>query len=195
MGALTLPLAGPLGGDPEDVDALDAPNNISKFLVAVCAAAVQPLEDCLQQLLLQRALDTAIGAQLDVIGDLVGEPRNGLDDDDFRRFCRAAIATHRSRGTTEDLLRILDLVIFNSSAQYVVQFAGTGTVSIDVDNIEVSHSLAAIATSFMARSVSAAVRVVVRTGATPPAGWFRFDSGPGFDTGVLRSAHDNAIGD
>lgn len=41
-------------------------------------------------------VDTAVGAQQDVLGRLLGVKRNGLDDDDYRLFLRMAIARNNA---------------------------------------------------------------------------------------------------
>src|SRR5690606_25505389 len=88
---------------------------------AVLTALVEPaqsVEDALQQLLLDRAVNTAIGVQLDALGKIVKQPRAGLGDEDYRRYVRARIATNRSKGTIADLLTIASLIVFDDAARY-----------------------------------------------------------------------------
>lgn len=54
-----------------------------------------------------RYVSTASGVQLDEIGELVGRPRNGLPDDDYRRAIVAAANALITSGTVPE---ILDLV-------------------------------------------------------------------------------------
>ncbi len=188
MSALAFPLAGPLGGDPVDVDVL---NNISKLLTAICSAGVQPIEECLQQLLTQRALQTAIGAQLDAIGLIVGRPRAGLDDETYRRYCRAAISVHRSKGRISDVLGVANLAIFDEMARYVVEPRPVATALVRVEDIAVSDALAAVTFAFLSHTVAAGMRLMLDYGVAPPAEWFRFDIGPGFNDGHLLSRIDH----
>src|SRR5690349_3946784 len=102
-------------------------NNTEKLL-AILATPFQSLENTLQDLLTKRSIDTAEGAQLDVIGKLVGQPRNGLDDDTYRRYCRARIATNRSNGTNENLITITDLIVYDDNAHYQTDFQNYATV-------------------------------------------------------------------
>src|SRR5687768_16247400 len=98
-------------------------NNIEKLL-AVSVAPAQDLENCLQQLRLYRFVDTAEGDQLDIIGRIVGLDREGLDDDDYRRYIRARIAANNSNGTIEDLLTVAFLVVYDADAHYEVDNQG-----------------------------------------------------------------------
>jgi hypothetical protein len=74
-------------------------------------AQVQDLEDALWSLLAGRALSTAVGVQLDGLGQIVGEGRVGLGDDDYRALIRARIVANRSDGQGDTLLRLARLVL------------------------------------------------------------------------------------
>lgn len=182
---LAFVLAMPLGGGDDDEDVVPILNNISRLLTAICTAGVQPVEDCLRQLLDQRSLDTAIGAQLDIIGKLVGQPRNGLDDDTYRRYCRATVAAHRSHGAVENILNVASLVVFDDAATYTLVQQQVATVELRIEGIAVTDALAAIVFTFVRTAAAVGVRIMVTYGLSPPAEWFRFDSGPGFNQGKL----------
>jgi hypothetical protein len=164
-------------------DAAVGANNISLLLAALCSAGVQPIENTLQQVLTQRTLDTAIGAQLDVIGKIVGQLRGGLDDDTYRQYLRAAITANNSGGTVADLIRVLDLVLLDQDAVFVVMPQPVATVHVLVDDVAITTELANTAFLFLARAAAAGVRVMLDYGTSPSAEWFRFDSGPGYDQG------------
>lgn len=184
----TLPLSLPVAlGDGSVEDEL---NNISKFLTAICQTGVQPLVDCLNQLYAQRSISTAVGANLDVIGRIVGQPRNGLDDDTYRRYCRANIFAHRSRGTAEDLLRVADLIVFEDAATYDIQPGGVATVVVTIEGFAVTDDLARVVFTFLQRSASIGIRVLLQyvNQLTPV---FQFDAGPGLDVGHLATVIDH----
>jgi hypothetical protein len=69
-------------------------------------AEVQEVEDALWQLLVERSLETAVGDQLDVLGRIVGQPREGRDDETYRLWISARQMVLRSSGTTTQLLAI-----------------------------------------------------------------------------------------
>jgi len=165
-------------------------NNTEK-LVATLATPFQSLENALQQLLLERSIDTAVGAQLDVIGRIVGQPRNDLGDDDYRRYCRARITVNKATGVIEELITVTDLIVYDDTATYKVENQGTATVKVTVNGIAITQAIADILLEFLRDTVSAGVRLVIQYGISAPAGWFRFDSGPGLDQGKLVGAIDN----
>ncbi len=156
-------------------------------LIAILIAPFQVLENTLQDLLTQRAVDTAIGAQLDRLGVIVGQPRLGLLDDAYRIYIRARIATNRSNGTTEDLIKIAKLIINDPTALITARNEGTATVRVTIGVITVTDALGDILFTFLSQAVSAGVRIVVEWSESTPSATFTFDAGPGFDTGHLAS--------
>ena len=87
--------------------------NKPRLAGVLCAflESVQEVEDAAWQLLTERDLDSAVGAQLDQLGRLVGEERQGRTDDQYRPFVRARILINRSNGLGEELLTILRVVL------------------------------------------------------------------------------------
>jgi hypothetical protein len=162
----------------------DEDNNIVKLLKGLLSP-VQPLEEVLQHLKSERFIDTAIGTQLDIIGKLVGQLRNGMDDDTYRRHIRARIATHNSDGTVEDLLTIADLIVYDGDAHYVLKQEGTATARLRVDNIAIDATLGGILFDFIFDAKSGGVRVVVQWSEYPASQTFTLDTGPGLDVGHL----------
>lgn len=71
---------------------------------------IQALEDALQDVYTQRWLDNATGAQLDVLGKIVGQYNPDLDDDGYRILIRARIAVNRSNGKADEIMDILLLM-------------------------------------------------------------------------------------
>lgn len=81
-----------------------------KNLIGAIVEPVQEIEDALHQLLIARSVTTAIGAQLDILGEIVGQAREGRTDDDYRIWINARILVNRSTGTPNDSLEIMQLV-------------------------------------------------------------------------------------
>jgi hypothetical protein len=75
-------------------------------LLASWLGELQETEDALWQLLVERSLATAEGDQLDVLGAIVGEPRQGRDDETYRIWISARNMVNRSSGTTTEELAI-----------------------------------------------------------------------------------------
>jgi hypothetical protein len=62
---------------------------------------------------------TAVGTQLDLLGEIVGQERGDLTDDEYRIVILCRILANRSDGRTEDLLGIIDVA------------GATGTTQVD----------------------------------------------------------------
>jgi hypothetical protein len=146
--------------------------------VALLQALVVPcadLEIALLQLLYLRSVDTALGVQLDVIGKLVGQPRNGLVDNDYRRFVRARIAINRSSGTSEEALNIARLVLGDQTAVLDLDLQGIAAFVLRVLAIPISASLASILIGFLRDAKSAGVRAILETADTFSNNLLHFD--------------------
>ena len=52
---------------------------------------------------------------LDVLGKIVGQERSGMNDDDYALWIKARVLLNRSRGTPEDLLQILNILLGDGS--------------------------------------------------------------------------------
>ncbi len=167
--------------------------NIKKFLTALLVPA-QDLENALQQLFTERGIDVAVGTQLDIIGKLVGQSRNGLDDDTYRRYVRARISTHRSAGTMSDVLKVSDLVIYDDDASYLIRAVSNASFIIEVRGVVVDATLADVLFQMLRNTVSAGVRFELVTSASPLDETFRFDTGPGWNIGHLAAGRDNPAG-
>lgn len=84
--------------------------NIS-WLIERMASQVQEAEDAFYQLIAERWLDTAVGNQLDMLGEILGVDRNALDDDDYRLALKAAVARYKSSGRPEQVITSFKLLV------------------------------------------------------------------------------------
>ena len=92
----------------EIVTLLDQPN--FRAFIKTAATEVQELETVIHDCIVERMLDHAVGAQLDQYGEVVGEPRNGLLDGEYRSFIQARIWTNLSHGTPDEMTAILAVI-------------------------------------------------------------------------------------
>lgn len=136
--------------------------------VTALVTPIQALEDVLQDVLLQRILDNAIGAQLDDIGRLVGQARLTTDDDQQRRYVRARIAANRSGGTGENVLTISVLVVDDVAAHHVIENLGGAALFLRLEDVAVSNDVATILIGFLRTSVLAGVKIVLISSAAVP---------------------------
>lgn len=103
------------------------------------------LQEVFRQLMQERSLDTAIGAQLDQIGEIVGQSRTlvnvqtmpaqtvVLDDDAYRIFIKSKIAKNITRATPEDIMANANL-IFNTTGS-TIQDEGNAAYTLLVGKI------------------------------------------------------------
>src|SRR5262249_50537515 len=77
----------------------------------VLAPQFQDLEDAAQTLLGIVDIDNSQGAQLDVLGRIVGRQRNGDDDPTYRLHLKATIAANKSSGDPESLYTVFHALL------------------------------------------------------------------------------------
>lgn len=77
---------------------------IESFVAGFCKI-IQHLEDDIYALKVEGLIQNAVGAQLDQYAFL-GEKRDGLDDDEYRRLLLASIPAWRSSGKPDELITI-----------------------------------------------------------------------------------------
>jgi hypothetical protein len=81
----------------------------------------QLLEDTWFHLLYDRWIESAVGEQLDVIGRIILEERQGSADVEYRAFLRARVRVNLSNGKVETMIAILTLLLDDAA----------GTVRLD----------------------------------------------------------------
>jgi hypothetical protein len=151
-----------------------ADNNITLLLRAI-VGSVQTLEDAFQQLLTERGVDTAVGAQLDVLGRIVGQERAGMLDDDYRRLVRARISVNRSKGTIADVISVADLIVDDVLASLVVDNQGMAALVLRVEDQPLTDAVAELLIPMLRNTVSAGVRIILEWSPQPVANWLVLD--------------------
>jgi len=152
-------------------------------LITSYVEQIQDLEDALWGVLLGRQIDNAVGEQLDGLGSIVGEDRNGKTDDQYRIAIRTRILINASSGTAEDAIGILK--------------AATGSV-VKIREFFPAAFIAELTTPVDTGFDAALVAVYLREGKAAgvlahlvyyPEDPFRFDtSGQGYDEGHYGGA-------
>jgi hypothetical protein len=136
-------------------------SNVRKFVTALLGP-IDAIESALQQLLTLRRVDTATGVTLDAIGKLVGRARNGVADDEiYRRYVRAQIASNISDGLLEQLLTIAELVVYDVAAIFIVEHIGNGALTMHISNFVPSAEVVSTLYGLLAKSVAAGVRIIL----------------------------------
>ena len=163
----------------------------------VLVSPAQVFEDALWQLYTERRIDTAIGAQLDDIGEIVGQPRVSADDEVYRLYLRARIRVNRSSGTTEDILDIARLILNDPDAHLQNDNTGIAAYVLRVLGVELSDELAATLFKFLRDSTADGVRTVIEylpDGPSESAFWDESTWASYGDVTVLTSGSDNTDG-
>jgi len=110
----------------------------SPKVLALLTAIIGPL-DSLQatsdSVKTERWIDTAIGAQLDGCGYIVGETRQGRDDDAYREAIRFRVFVNISEGTPAAMIKGLDYLIDSDDKQYLEVYPATVLLFGDGPNI------------------------------------------------------------
>lgn len=81
---------------------------------------IQAVEDAIYDVYTLRWLDNATGAQLSMLGQIVGQHNPGLSDADYKVLIRARIAVNRSNGKPDELIEILRLMAASTGANPIL---------------------------------------------------------------------------
>lgn len=152
-------------------------NNIKKFLKSVIGSGVQDVENAAQQVLNGFSVDDAVGAQLDILGSIVGQLRNGMIDDDYRRTIRARIAVNRSKGTIADIIKVADLIVYDDNATLQVDNQGAAAVVLRVIDDSLPDATASILIRMLEDTKAGGVRIILEWSPLPVVDWLRLDAG------------------
>lgn len=170
-------------------------NRLQQYLQAL-AARCQATEEGLSQLLLNRRIGSAIGAQLDVLGKIVGQARGSLSDADFRRYIRARVVANASSGTVEDVLRVIDGVLNDPSADLELTTTPPAAFRIRVASAEVNDAVADILLDFLRDTAAAGVNAILQYTPAAPADALLCDltTDPGVGQGVCGLSSAPTVG-
>lgn len=126
--------------------------------VRLMAAQFQDLEDAAQSLPTIVNIDDSVGAQLDNLGRIVGQPRAVNDDASYRLYLKARIVANRSNGTAEDLYRVFRALF--GALGYAIRNGGNKSFALTVlAPLTMAQQLAAI--SFLRDAKEAGARAIL----------------------------------
>lgn len=158
--------------------------NISA-LVSGFAEQQQTVENANWQLFTERYLDVAEGKQLDDIGKIVGEPRLGRDDDEYRDAISVRIIINDSSGEPASVISVFK-IITDSTAVNLIEIE-PATLVLQGDGPNLPENLFEI----MNEVKVAGVRLIITsTGGETPFSFDGNDETKGFSAvGNLTGGH------
>ncbi len=102
-----------------------------KQLLEIYTKQVQEAEAATFPLLLLKSIEDQEGAQLDLIGEVIGEPRQGKNDTDYRLAIYIQIGQNSSEGEPERVIQIFLLLVAATYVHYINN--GNGNVELQAD--------------------------------------------------------------
>lgn len=148
---------------------------------------VQDVEDVGWQLLTERWLATAIGAQLDRLGKIVDLARHGWDDETYRALLRAQILVLRSEGTWPSVSAVL-IAIGLDASEIDVGEVYPAAITIDLGQVAPIDERQIF--DFIERARSGAIRLSLIAPTVPIAESFTFA-----DLATVEVDADRGLGD
>ena len=160
--------------------------NLTK-LVAGFVERNQGVENIVWEIYNARMLENAEDARLDDIGAIVGQPRDGRADPEYRQWISARIAINRSNGRPDDTLHVLELIIPEYTAEYVEYYPAAYAVRLhgypgDFDTVF----------NILREAKPAGVRLFFEYSATAATGLFTYAPGATLVTGDTARGYGDA---
>lgn len=156
-----------------------------RALIELHAGTIQELENAAFDFYTKVALPTANGEQLDRIGAIVGQLREGRSDAEYRTWIEARIALNTGSGTVTELLRLFEGIV-PPGALITVEPSFPAGFSLSIGgSVLTEATLAAQLAKLLQLAKAGGVRALLHWQESADAALFRFGSGPGFDVGVL----------
>jgi|GEM_PF-1755729 len=112
----------------------DAQGNLTKFqkFIKSFALSIQDLEDANNQLLTQRNLFTAVGVQLDGLGQILDlERKDGESDEDYRERLKFQVFINEGTGTPEEVIAVLKFLTDANKIRYIEYYPASYQMSTD----------------------------------------------------------------
>lgn len=143
----------------------------------------QDLEDAAQTLLTMLDIEASEGVQLDVIGRLVGQPRNGVDDPTYRLYLSARVLANKSTGTVDDIFKVMRALFGQDEARPTYVGGLVKQFAVRIGEV-LTRAEALIAVEFLGDAKEAAARGILEWGEQGATAMFGFYNGPALATGI-----------
>lgn len=147
-------------------------------LVRALSGSHQQIEDVLWDIRLRRAVSAAEGVQLDVLGAIVGQDREGRADAVYRVWILARVRLNKGSGRPEDLLQVFAAITQGTTALVLEeQYPAAIVLKVGWESIVPPEELA----SLLRLAKAAGVGAVLESATSADTSSFAFDpNGAGF---------------
>jgi hypothetical protein len=147
-------------------------------LVSVATTEHQVLEDVFWKLFIQN-IDTAEGAELDVFGRIVGQPREGRGDPKYRLWVKTRVRINRSNGTVPEIVGVFTALVSGTSPVIVTEEYPAALI---VTLVSLTHEIDPVeASAILQKMKPGGVRAVLVSPTSTDLLAFAFDpNGAGF---------------
>ena len=95
---------------------------LPKYIQGVYSEGVQEFEDAALTTVPKLNIDTNTGAALDLIGDIIGQPRNNQDDTLYKIFLNGRVALNSSNGKVSDIYKIYNAYALGAAIELIEVF-------------------------------------------------------------------------
>ena len=120
--------------DDEQLSQFDG-KTVFKAVTEVVADQIQDLIDTTYQLLTEKSIDTAIGAQLDVLGRIVGRSRGGYSDIEYRSLLKLQVGINISTGAPSSLVPIIKTITNSTQVDLHEDYPAAVSAVVNGDNV------------------------------------------------------------
>lgn len=134
-------------------------------MLGIVTHQIQQLEDAFWELMTERQLTTAIGAQLDIIGAILGQSRvvdettTLTDDNDYRAMLGIKILVNTSNGTMDEILEIAGELLGHQDIVLTEYYPASAEIEIR----QLITDFEQLLYRFLGQSIPTAVNLIVRT--------------------------------
>lgn len=159
-------------------------SSMLKALTSVLVGEVQVVEELMFSLIGARLIEYAAGAQLDQYGAVVGCPRDGLTDAQYRGFIQAQILSNQAEGEIPRILQIIALITQSLVVRYTPHYPASFVIEFDRSSPMDSGLRARVFEQLVSVTPSGVGVMAIEVPATDAA---HFDAPLNFDVGVFST--------
>lgn len=157
--------------------------NLEKLL-EIYVRQIEDAERVAFELKEERFITTSVGEQLDGIGQIVGEARQGRTDPEYRVAIATRINLNLSSGRREDIIRMILGVVGATTTVQIIEYFPAAFLAQILDPVNPLFDASQVGL-FVKSAKAAGVNGITTFGV---AGSYQFDIGPGLDLGLYGGA-------